>query len=80
MFPSAAATLTYRPAPSPLFVICHVLLKAEFRKLKPIKLGDSDKVSIGEFVLAIGIPWSDTDAKIVDVEIGTREMQVGEVG
>jgi len=32
------------------------LLKAEFRKLKPIKLGDSDKVSIGEFVLAIGSP------------------------
>jgi len=37
-------------------------------------------VSIGEFVLAIGIPWSDTDAKIVDVETGTREMQIGEVG
>ncbi len=29
---------------------------------------------------SIGIPWPDTDAKIVDVETGTREMQVGEVG
>jgi long-chain acyl-CoA synthetase len=29
---------------------------------------------------SIGIPWPDTDAKIVDVETGTREMPVGEVG
>jgi long-chain acyl-CoA synthetase len=28
----------------------------------------------------IGLPWPDTDAKIVDVETGTREMPVGEVG
>lgn len=29
---------------------------------------------------SIGIPWPDTDAKIVDVETGKREMVVGEVG
>jgi len=29
---------------------------------------------------SIGIPWPDTDAKIVDVETGTKEMPVGEVG
>jgi len=28
----------------------------------------------------IGLPWPDTDAKIVDVETGTREMPAGEVG
>ena len=28
----------------------------------------------------IGLPWPDTDAKIVDVETGTKEMPVGEVG
>jgi len=28
----------------------------------------------------IGLPWPDTDAKIVDVETGTQEMPVGEVG
>ncbi|MEM1583602.1 MAG: trypsin-like peptidase domain-containing protein [Nitrososphaerota archaeon] len=32
------------------------LLKAQTSRLKPIKLGDSDKVSIGEIVLAIGSP------------------------
>jgi len=29
---------------------------------------------------SIGVPWPDTDAKIVDVETGAREMPVGEVG
>lgn len=29
---------------------------------------------------SIGIPWPDTDARIVDVETGTKEMPVGEVG
>ena len=28
----------------------------------------------------IGLPWPDTDCKIVDVETGTREMPVGEIG
>jgi long-chain acyl-CoA synthetase len=28
----------------------------------------------------IGLPWPDTDAKIVDVKTGTKEMPVGEVG
>ncbi|MEN2974872.1 MAG: trypsin-like peptidase domain-containing protein [Candidatus Caldarchaeales archaeon] len=32
------------------------LLRAQTNKLKPVKLGDSDKVSIGEVVLAIGSP------------------------
>lgn len=32
------------------------LLKVEDIKLKPLKLGDSDKVNIGEIVLAIGSP------------------------
>lgn len=32
------------------------LLRAEYKKLKPIRMGDSDKVSIGELVLAIGSP------------------------
>jgi S1-C subfamily serine protease len=32
------------------------LLKTQVGKLKPIKLGDSDKVSVGELVLAIGSP------------------------
>ncbi len=34
------------------------------------------KVKVG----SIGIPWPDTEAKIVDVETGTKEMPVGEVG
>ena len=29
---------------------------------------------------SIGIPWPDTEAKIVDVDTGTREMPIGEVG
>ncbi len=29
---------------------------------------------------SIGIPWPDTEAKIVDVETGTRELPPGEVG
>ncbi|MEM0079294.1 MAG: long-chain fatty acid--CoA ligase [Nitrososphaerota archaeon] len=29
---------------------------------------------------SIGIPWPDTEAKIVDIETGTREMPVGEIG
>ena len=28
----------------------------------------------------IGLPWPDTDARIFDVETGTREMRVGETG
>lgn len=28
----------------------------------------------------IGLPWPDTDAKIVDVETGERDMPVGEIG
>ncbi len=29
---------------------------------------------------SIGLPWSDTDAKIVDMETGTKELSVGETG
>jgi long-chain acyl-CoA synthetase len=29
---------------------------------------------------SIGLPWPDTDAKIVDLESGTRELPVGETG
>jgi len=36
--------------------------------LKTVKMG------------SIGIPWPDTDAKIVDVETGAKELSVGEVG
>jgi len=28
----------------------------------------------------IGLPWPDTEAKIVDVETGTQEMPIGEIG
>lgn len=28
----------------------------------------------------IGLPWPDTDARVMDVETGTREMPVGEIG
>jgi long-chain acyl-CoA synthetase len=29
---------------------------------------------------SIGLPWPDTDAKIMDIDAGTRELQPGEVG
>ena len=38
------------------------------RTMKTVKIG------------SIGVPWPDTDAKIVDLETGTRELPPGEVG
>jgi len=38
------------------------------RTMKTVKIG------------SIGIPWPDTEAKIMDVETGTRELPPGEVG
>ena len=34
------------------------LIKVDAKNLKPIKMGDSDKVRVGEWVLAIGSPFS----------------------
>jgi serine protease Do len=34
------------------------LIKIDAKKLRPIKMGDSDKIRVGEWVLAIGSPFS----------------------
>jgi len=38
------------------------------RSMKTVKVG------------SIGLPWPDTDAKIMDMEVGDKELPVGEVG
>ncbi len=41
------------------------LIKVDARNLKPLKMGDSDNIRVGEWVLAVGSPFSDNLSQTV---------------